>query len=142
VCLHRQISYNQAPTAAEYCARSSDTPGDSPGDPVLEISRAVWWPVDDGRGSGSCRFDGEIHLPKSLKPSSNISHFNINYSVVMLPFKVTGFTAQAPPPLILKQEVQIATMFPKGPKPRVYSPPSYEYEMGDNMFIPPARGFI
>ncbi|KAJ7808186.1 hypothetical protein B0H14DRAFT_2870976 [Mycena olivaceomarginata] len=140
VCLQRQITYTQAPTAAEYYARNWS--GDVPLDPVLEIYRAVWWPVDDGLGSGSSRFDGEIHLPKSLKPSSNIPNFGIDYAVVMLPFQVTGFTAQSPPPLILKQNVQIATMFPKGPKPRVYSPPSYQYEIGDNMFIPPARGYI
>ncbi|KAJ7814615.1 hypothetical protein B0H14DRAFT_2849950 [Mycena olivaceomarginata] len=133
--------HNQcAPTAAEYYARNWS--GDVPLDPVLEIYRAVWWPVDDGLGSGSSRFDGEIHLPKSLKPSSNIPNFSIDYAVVMLPFHVTGFAAQSPPPLILEQNVQIATMFPKGPKPRVYSPPSYQYEIGDNMFIPPARGYI
>ncbi|KAF7374624.1 hypothetical protein MSAN_00347200 [Mycena sanguinolenta] len=138
VCLHRKIRYSEGPSAAEYCVRHDDTPPDF----VLEICQAVWWPVDDGQGNGTSRFDGELHLPKGLKPSSNISHFSINYSVVMLPFQVTGFTAQAPPPLILKQEVEIATMFPKGPKPRVYSPPSYEHEAGDNMFIPPARGYI
>ncbi|KAJ7126754.1 hypothetical protein C8R44DRAFT_617260 [Mycena epipterygia] len=133
--LHRQVIFRQAPVAAEFSARA--TFADSP----LEISRAVWWPVDDGRGSGSCRFDGEIHLPKSLKPSSTVSHFSVSYSVVMLPFRVTGFASHDPKP-VLKQEVQIATMFPKGPKPRVYTPPSYEYEIGDNMFIPPARGYI
>ncbi|KAJ6507885.1 hypothetical protein C8R47DRAFT_60614 [Mycena vitilis] len=136
VYLHRQLTYNQAPAAAEYNARHPLA--DSV---LLEISRAVWWPVNEGR-SGSCRLDGEIHLPKSLKPTSSISHFSINYHVAMLPFQVTGFTAEAPPPVIARQEVQIATTFSKGPKPRVYSPPSYEYEMGDNVFISPTRGLI
>ncbi|KAJ7158492.1 hypothetical protein C8R46DRAFT_1002107 [Mycena filopes] len=138
VCLHREVSFQQAPVAAEY-----SVPIDTVTDSLLEISRAVWWPVYDGRGvGGSCRFDGEMHLPKSLKPTSSMSHFSLKYYVVMLPFQVTGFTAEAPPALILKQEVQIATMLPKGPKPRVYTPPTYERGIGDNMFIPPARGYI
>ncbi|KAJ7707460.1 hypothetical protein B0H17DRAFT_1032757 [Mycena rosella] len=137
VCLHRQVTFRPEPAAAEYSARRDTT-----ADTFLEISRAVWWPVQDGAGSGSCRFDGEIHLPKSLKPSSTISHFSISYSVVMLPFKVTGFSSQDAKSVVLKQLVQIATMFPKGPKPRMYTPPRYEYEIGDNMFIPPARGYI
>lgn len=71
VSLHRQVKYSQAPAAAEFTVR--ETLADS----VLQISRAVWWPVDEGR-SGSRRLDGEIHLPKSLKPSSTVSHFSIN----------------------------------------------------------------
>ncbi|KAJ6520896.1 hypothetical protein DFH09DRAFT_1331546 [Mycena vulgaris] len=118
VCLHRQVTFRQAPVAAEYCVR------DTIDDGVLEISPRRL-----------------IHLPKSLKPSSAVSHFSVSYFVVMLPFQVTGFSSQDAKPA-LKQEVQIATMFPKGPKPRIYSPPHYEYEIGDNMFIPPARGYI
>lgn len=143
VCLHRQITYSQAPMVAEYAGAALVLEKAwTTTDAVLEISRAVWWPVDDGRGSGSsCRFDGEIHLPKSLKPSSNVAHFSVSYTVVMLPFQVTGFApADAKPHL--RQEVQIATMFSKGPKPLVYTPPSYTFEIGDNMFIPPARGYI
>ncbi|KAJ7745723.1 hypothetical protein B0H16DRAFT_971557 [Mycena metata] len=137
ICLHREVSFQNAPVAAEYSVPRETQVTDS----ILEITRAVWWPVYDGRGS-SCRFDGEMHLPKSLKPTSNMSHFAVRYYVVMLPFQVTAFTAEAPPRLILKQEVQIATMLPKGPKPRVYTPPTYEPEIGDNSFIPPARGYI
>ncbi|KAJ6624070.1 hypothetical protein B0H10DRAFT_1785291 [Mycena sp. CBHHK59/15] len=140
VCLHRQVTYDKSHAVAEY-AHAQREAGVSAGDAVLEISRAVWWPVNDGSGSDGCRFDGEIHLPKSLKPSSAVSHFAISYSVTMLPFQVTGFVAVDSKPL-LKQEVQIATMFAKGPKPKTHAPPSYEYEIGDNMFIPPARGFI
>ncbi|KAJ7455216.1 hypothetical protein B0H11DRAFT_2161031 [Mycena galericulata] len=141
VCLHRQITYIQAPAAAEYAHAAAHMKQSlTVTDAVLEISRAVWWCVVDGRG-GSCRFDGEIHLPKSLKPSSNVSHFSVCYSVVMLPFQVTGFVPEDTKPQ-LKQGVQIATMFPKGPKPRAYTSPSHDNEIGDNMFIPPARGFI
>ncbi|KAK7033382.1 hypothetical protein R3P38DRAFT_2922387 [Favolaschia claudopus] len=140
MCLQRQITYTQASNVAEYSVRSISV--EPPPDFVVEVTRAVWWPVDDGRGPGSSRFDGEIHLSKSLKPSSNISHFSIVYSVVMLPFQVTGFAAHTSPPTLLKQDIEIATIFPKGPKPRIYSPPRYEPEIGDNMFIPPARGYI
>ncbi|KAJ7077165.1 hypothetical protein B0H15DRAFT_862630 [Mycena belliarum] len=135
VCLQRQVDFSPAPAAAEYALR------DSTSHSLLEISRAVWWPVHDGRGLGSCRLDGEIHLPKSLKPSSTISHFRISYHVTLLPFEVTGFAMQAAKPA-LKQEVQIATMFPKGPKPRMYTPPCYESDVGDSMLIPPARAYI
>ncbi|KAJ7227394.1 hypothetical protein GGX14DRAFT_103947 [Mycena pura] len=139
VCLHRQTTFATAPAAAEFNARYVVA------DPILEIARAVWWPVvvdDSGR---RCRLDGEIHLPKSLKPSSTVSHFNVSYHVVMLPFQVTGFvaeTANVKATPALKQQVQIATIFPKGPRPRFYTPPSYDVETGDNMLTSPVRGYI
>ncbi|KAJ7649993.1 hypothetical protein FB45DRAFT_6723 [Roridomyces roridus] len=142
VCLHRQTTYIQAPAVAEH---SHHVHSFATADSVIGISRAVWWPVrlaeDAGDERKRRRFDGEIHLPKSLKPSSRVSHFSISYFVVMLPFQVTGFMPEDNSRPHLRQEVQIATMFSKGPKPRAYTPPSYEIsEVGaDNtFFIPPS----
>ncbi|KAJ7485705.1 hypothetical protein FB451DRAFT_1230810 [Mycena latifolia] len=88
----------------------------------IESGRAVWWPVDHGpRRPDSRKFDGEIHLPKNLKPTSAISHFTLKYFVTMLPFEVTGFAPADAQPLI-QQEVEIATIFAKGPRPRSYAP--------------------
>ncbi|KAJ6455452.1 hypothetical protein C8R45DRAFT_1036382, partial [Mycena sanguinolenta] len=89
---------------------------------VQETSRAVWWPVHSGnRRQDSRTFEGEIHLDKTLKPSSSISHFTLMYFVVVMPFEVTGFASSNTQPLI-RQEVQIGTIFAKGPRPRCYAP--------------------
>ncbi|KAJ7104416.1 hypothetical protein B0H15DRAFT_896895 [Mycena belliarum] len=93
-------------------------------DDVEESGRAIWWPKDDETGHPeSRRFEGEIKLAKNLKPTSAISHFSLTYFVVMLPFEVTGFLPVNTQPLI-QQEVQIATIFAKGPRPRHYAPDS------------------
>ncbi|KAJ7512871.1 hypothetical protein B0H11DRAFT_1947754 [Mycena galericulata] len=113
VCLHRQVK----------CRSLSLRIGSSLAvDDVEEISRAVWWPARSGpQYQDSRKFEGEIHLPKHLKPTSAISHFTLQYFVVILPIKVTGFVSADPHPLI-QQEVQIATIFAKGPRARHYAP--------------------
>ncbi|KAJ6570979.1 hypothetical protein DFH09DRAFT_1153490 [Mycena vulgaris] len=89
-----------------------------------ESGRAVWWPANNAqRRQDSRTFEGEIHLAKNLKPTSVISHFTLKYFVVILPFDVAGFSSAAAQPL-LQQEVEIATVFAKGPKPRSYAPGS------------------
>ncbi|KAJ6453212.1 hypothetical protein C8R47DRAFT_261805 [Mycena vitilis] len=103
VRLHRQVR----------C--TSITPGGRGVDDMEESGRAVWWPVNDARDGRS--FSGEIHLAKTLKPTSAISAFALKYFVVVMPFQATGFSSSTTESLI-RQEVQIATIFPRGPKPR------------------------
>ncbi|KAJ7618927.1 hypothetical protein DFH06DRAFT_1304647 [Mycena polygramma] len=103
VRLHRQVK----------C--TSITPGGRDVDDMEESGRAVWWPVTDAQDNRS--FSGEIHLAKTLKPTSAISAFALKYFVVVMPFLATGFSASTTEPLI-RQEVQIATILPRGPKPR------------------------
>ncbi|CAK5269750.1 unnamed protein product [Mycena citricolor] len=137
VYLHRRFKYMKAPAVAEYTTREASSDSS-----VLEVSRAVWWPVGDAH-AGTCRLDGEIHLPKTLKPSSSISHFNLEYHVVMLPFKAPGFVHnQMKTTLPVRQKVEIATIFAKGPKPRVHTPPSYEPEVTNHSFTAPEYGWF
>ncbi|KAJ7667124.1 hypothetical protein B0H17DRAFT_1251884 [Mycena rosella] len=112
--LHRQVKCRLLSLGTPYTLTT---------DAIEESGRAVWWPANTGppRQDGR-RFDGEIHLPKGLKPTSTISHFTLKYFVVMLPFDVTGFSSANIAQPLIQQEVQIATIFAKGPRPRHYVP--------------------
>ncbi|KAJ7065061.1 hypothetical protein C8F01DRAFT_1250059 [Mycena amicta] len=90
---------------------------------VQECARAVWWPGARNTQRPDTRaFEGEIALPKTLKPTSAISQFTLDYFVIMQPPSVIGF-ASADIQTLMRQEVQIATVFSRGPKPRSYAPP-------------------
>ncbi|KAJ7634984.1 hypothetical protein FB45DRAFT_790452 [Roridomyces roridus] len=95
-------------------------------DDVEEIAQAVWWPAANGLAQrpGTLRFDGEIPLTKNLKPSALISQFCLKYFVVMSQFNVTGFSPSGSAQPLIQQEVQIGTIFAKGPRARNYAPPS------------------
>jgi hypothetical protein len=96
---------------------------------VEDTGRAVWWPIDnEPRSQDTRKFQGEIHLAKTLKPTSAISHFTLKvsisrkenylahnwnqYFVIVMPFDATGFSSVDTRPLI-RQEVNIATVFAK-----------------------------
>lgn len=99
-------------------------------DAVDEVGTAVWWPGQPNNAEPHVRrLEGEIHLSKDLKPTSAIAHFSISYSVVMRPFQTTAFTPTDTKPL-LAEPVEIATMYGRGPRPRAFSPPSYETPPG------------
>ncbi|KAJ7455217.1 hypothetical protein B0H11DRAFT_247815 [Mycena galericulata] len=106
-----------------------DANADLSADPVENMTAASWWPVPEGdatlRGIHTRRLDGEIQLPTTLKPSSRIAHFAVDYTVEVLPFKAIAFTSADSRPLLV-QGVEIVTMFPRNcPKPRTYAPPQY-----------------
>lgn len=46
---------------------------------IEDVESAVWWPSLEGGASEphKRRLNGEIHLPKSLKPTSAMAHFSI-----------------------------------------------------------------
>ncbi|KAJ7726539.1 hypothetical protein B0H16DRAFT_1592562 [Mycena metata] len=94
-----------------------------------DSGRAVWWQVDNGPRHGEFvkTFHGEIWLAKTLKPTSAISHFAVTYFVVAMPFEVTGFSSADTGPLI-RQEVNVGTIFAKGPRPRSYAPRVFTQE--------------
>ncbi|KAJ7366255.1 hypothetical protein DFH08DRAFT_728184 [Mycena albidolilacea] len=107
------------------CSSSSPWLNSNPSRPIEDFeenSRAVWWQASaEHQGQGSRRFEGEIHLARTLKPTSLISHFTLTYFVLVMPFEVTGFLSADTRPLI-RQEVDIATICAKGPRPRCYAP--------------------
>lgn len=95
---------------------------------------AVWWLSAEGcpvtnDGWVTRRMHGEVSLPTSLKPSCEISHFRISYTVALFPFDTPGFQpalsdhpGHSLEPLVDKR-VGIATMLPRGPKPISFAPP-------------------
>ncbi|KAF4563317.1 hypothetical protein EYR36_003758 [Pleurotus pulmonarius] len=90
-----------------------------------DIEAAVWRPLPPMRASSSIQsmrqFEGEIHLPKDLQPTSDFSLLTIEYSVVLLPFAVTGFSARNSEPS-LAQPVDIVTECAPGPRHIQYLP--------------------
>ncbi|KIM40545.1 hypothetical protein M413DRAFT_445989 [Hebeloma cylindrosporum] len=108
-------------------------------DTIEDSSPALWWPRVAGTEeisptSEHMRYvNGELHLKVDLKPSSAMSHFRVEYSVVLFPFEAPEFehsTEQAQPPgeAIIEQAVQIVTSFAPGPRP-VKSAPGYDLSM-------------
>ncbi|KIK55159.1 hypothetical protein GYMLUDRAFT_176075 [Collybiopsis luxurians FD-317 M1] len=159
VKLRRTVTSNHAANFAEYNApwiMGSST------DSVDDLHSAVWWkrpgdnvPNDETNttsGSRLCReLEGEIVLSKNLKPTFRISHFGTEYSIVMLPFKSTGFVPSTPAQKfnngpILTVPVEIATMFAKGPRPIAHSPPEYQRSSRPNTSrssnLPPSRASL
>ncbi|THU84189.1 hypothetical protein K435DRAFT_783908 [Dendrothele bispora CBS 962.96] len=79
------------------------------------------------------RLEGEIMIPKNLKPSSSMDHFSISYSVVFRCFDVAGFKhtpvhidAKSSSPALISEPIEIATVNADGPRPLTYAPPSYQ----------------
>ncbi|KAK7033381.1 hypothetical protein R3P38DRAFT_2922374 [Favolaschia claudopus] len=120
-----------------------DANADLSADLAETIVAASWWPASSSFLGGGTRhtrqLNGEIQLPPSLKTSCRMAHFAVEYTIEVLPFKATGFTPFPSPahnthtnistePL-LKQRVEIVTMFPSGcARPREYAPPQYRIQ--------------
>ncbi|KAL0954346.1 hypothetical protein HGRIS_003340 [Hohenbuehelia grisea] len=120
VRLRRNIKYHEFRTMAVDAMTWRDSVDDT--DP------AVWWPSTEGEEADTLvrrHLCGEIQLKKTLKPSTAIGNFRIEYLVTLLPFDATAFVSTDTEPL-LEQAVEIATVYAPGPRPRAYSPPIYE----------------
>ncbi|TFK27772.1 hypothetical protein FA15DRAFT_685673 [Coprinopsis marcescibilis] len=92
---------------------------------VDDVGTAVWWlPQDNRNDTYSRHLEGEIRLAKDLRPSSEIAHFSISYSVVLCPFQAPNYSSDAS--ALVSEPVEIATMYAKGPRPNAYAPPAYD----------------
>ncbi|KAH9481700.1 hypothetical protein JR316_0006227 [Psilocybe cubensis] len=92
---------------------------------VEDMGTAVWWPSTDSRSTSAVRYlEGEIRLAKDLRPTSEMGHFSISYSVVLSPFAAVGFSCESA--ALLSEPIEIATMHAKGPRTNAYSPPAYD----------------
>ncbi|KAJ7170925.1 hypothetical protein C8R43DRAFT_875644 [Mycena crocata] len=130
-----------------------DANADLSADPAENIAAAAWWPCaqDETRlgrpltGINRRRLDGEIQLATTLKPSCCIAHFQVEYTVEVLPFKAIAFASADSEPL-LRQRVEVVTMFASGcPHPRSYAPPQYnvvQEESRDNYFNADGLGHV
>jgi len=114
--------------------------GSTTKDLIEDVGRATWWPALDGSGDAFIRYlDGEIPLAKELKPSCDVAHFSISYTVVVCPFDATGF-ASSDQDSLLSEPVEITTMHAKGPKPRSCAPPAYIASRSDDARHSTLRG--
>lgn len=105
---------------------------------VEDVATAVWWaapPHEACRSDAHTRhLEGEIPLPKDLRPSCEIAHFSISYSVVLSPFKAANYSSDSA--TMVSEPVEIATMYAKGPRPNTYAPPAYDAGRGDDLTRP------
>ncbi|EKM78643.1 hypothetical protein AGABI1DRAFT_59597 [Agaricus bisporus var. burnettii JB137-S8] len=93
---------------------------------VDEIGTACWWPSQTMASTTHRRqLEGEIHLSKDLRPSSDMGHFGVAYSVVLSPFNAPGFKPSSSTELVC-EPVEIATMHARGPRAVPLAPPAYD----------------
>lgn len=107
---------------------------------IEEVATAVWWPSPEGNNTepGQRKLHGEIHLSKSLKPTSAMAHFMVEYAVIVLPFEPAAFIS-ADTDILHRERVEIATMFAHGPRPQKYAPPCYETSSRSSLGRPSAN---
>lgn len=141
---------------AGHSARQTDLQVDdavattSTGDLTDELQSAVWW--EPSRGDPVTTRDrrtlhGEVHLLSSLPPSSHLGHFRIHvgflspmisiiwltslsfvqYTLALFAPRVVAFTADCSEKRPLQSiAIEIATAYPRCPRPISYLPPDYE----------------
>ncbi|KAG6916056.1 hypothetical protein DXG01_008629 [Tephrocybe rancida] len=91
---------------------------------VEEVGSATWWPSAATRSrAGARHLEGEIKLPKDLRPTTTIGNFSISYHVVLRPFDIPHGTSEDRS--LVSEPVEIATMHAHGPRPQAYAPPEY-----------------
>ncbi|PPR02623.1 hypothetical protein CVT24_002194 [Panaeolus cyanescens] len=101
---------------------------------------AVWWstsadalPASPGSAPqysepGKRSLQGELHLKNNLVPTSAVGHFWLEYSVILLPSRVTGFEPleKNPEKPLAEKRVEIVTAYAPGVRPIRMAPISYE----------------
>ncbi|KAF8200065.1 hypothetical protein K438DRAFT_1823146, partial [Mycena galopus ATCC 62051] len=96
---------------------------------VEPCGQAVFWPSPEGAPEESTHrrhLIGKIHLKANLQPSSAVFGFQVEYAVVVFPFQAATFKPLADNSPLLRQIVEITTRYAPGPRPKTYSPPTYE----------------
>ncbi|KAF7316153.1 hypothetical protein MIND_00133500 [Mycena indigotica] len=117
ICLQRRMT----------CAPFRTSSGHYPlaANDVHECARATWSLAAPNYQRRDTRvFEGEIAVPKTLKPTSALAQFTLDYYVVLQPPRATGFASTGVSGPLLSQEVKIATIFPRGTRPRSNAPTS------------------
>ncbi|KAF5391524.1 hypothetical protein D9757_002500 [Collybiopsis confluens] len=119
VKLQRRVMYSCAPglekrkVATQECFR--------------EFSKAAWWPSSTMPSDLYNRhLEGEIRIPKDLRPSSLMDHFSVSYCVVLHPFNLPSNRSTTDSEILLSEPVDVVTTHARGPRPVAYSPPAYD----------------
>ncbi|TDL19924.1 hypothetical protein BD410DRAFT_791559 [Rickenella mellea] len=90
------------------------------------FAEARWWKPNSSENPECNRreLQGEISLPRELKPSFSFGIFYLKYRIELHPFKAPGFVP-ATEGVLLRANVDIMTDHADGPRPRRYLPPDY-----------------
>ncbi|TDL19942.1 hypothetical protein BD410DRAFT_791582 [Rickenella mellea] len=112
------------------------------------LGYACWWPPlgEQSVASHIRTLQGEIKLSPHLVPSFTFGHFSLKYYLELLPPQLPGFIPTKGK-YIIRTNIEIATDYPDGPRPRVYLPPEYdilrpELTAGDAEREPLGPGFM
>lgn len=116
-CLRRLVSFSgdllQPPSSMSMQEYSSDIG-----------SAVIWWPTaGDFTNSDTRHLQGEIKLPKDLRPTTTISHFRVSYQVAFQSFNVEQFRPESR--VSLSKPVEITTMYANGQRSQALAPPVY-----------------
>ncbi|KIK55149.1 hypothetical protein GYMLUDRAFT_176179 [Collybiopsis luxurians FD-317 M1] len=118
VKLRRRVAYTCAPGIEKRKVALQES--------FREFSKAVWWSSSTMPSDPYNRYlEGEIRIPKDLRPSSLIDHFSISYSVELYSFDIPSFKSTGSE-ILLSEPVDIVTTHARGPRPVAYSPPAYD----------------
>jgi hypothetical protein len=118
VNLQRTVGYSCTPGIGKKKVASQEA--------LREFTKAVWWPSATMQSDPYRRhLEGEIKIPKDLKPTSLMDHFSVSYSVVLHSFNMPEFKS-ANSEILLSESVDIVTTHARGPRPIAYAPPAYD----------------
>ncbi|KAF5326885.1 hypothetical protein D9619_004143 [Psilocybe cf. subviscida] len=101
-------------------------------DAIDHSQLALWWPSAEGSEDrhGRVRYvNGELHLRSDIKPTSAMSSFRVEYSIVLFQFDAVGVDCSESPEDLIEQPVDIVTAYAPGARPRMLAPPGYEADI-------------
>ncbi|EIN10162.1 hypothetical protein PUNSTDRAFT_132267 [Punctularia strigosozonata HHB-11173 SS5] len=102
------------------------------------LAEASWWPDRGAHNAANERaLQGEIKIPVDVRPTTYFAILSITYAVVVQPFSVPGFSPEPSTsdrksiltptiPTLSSSEVEIATSYANGPRPKAFTPPGYD----------------
>ncbi|THH15557.1 hypothetical protein EW146_g4933 [Bondarzewia mesenterica] len=105
------------------------------------VARAVFFPQDNDSEMDERVLQGELHVPKGLKPSFTFPRLSLRYTLSFFPPRVAGFVPSTPTdePMIA-EHVTITLASAPGVLMRSYAPPGYSDETEIDYNI--AAGFL
>jgi len=123
VRLQRTVGYSCAPGIEKKKVSYQES--------VREFAKAVWSPSATMQSDPCNRhLEGEIRIPKDLKPTSLMDHFSVSYSIILRSFDVSGLRSSNSE-ILLSEPVDIVTTHVRS-RPIAYAPPAYEPHSREN----------
>ncbi|KAI0052249.1 hypothetical protein FA95DRAFT_1483827 [Auriscalpium vulgare] len=143
VQLQRVVAIGSDATDESVARRSNNTF-------IAVLAKAAFWPDEamaeankkNGSGASGIKvMQGELYLPKGIKPTFSFPRLSVRYNLVVLPPQVSGFVPSVPvaEPL-LSERITVALANARGVVPRSHVPPGYAVEIEGNYNV--ATGFL